>query len=596
MALTLKKTPLNSIWDCPKVTKNSDNSWTCGWCKVVKQGISHNRALAHVAKMKVYNQTGVKFCEAKIDPCKLEEYRSFANELMSIRDRSETRTVSHKKSIENSQESICSRMSENKFKSSVASVVTEEERKAASAAAFAHSFKRLERSRNFRNGKNIEEPSLSDLTDAFTPTPIQKHFSGTSIAVPKFTNQLMLSYENDTKMDVAIADLIASKGLPFSLVEDMKFRNLIESARKAPANYKPPSRKRIAGELLDQLHFEYKETATKKLKQSVMHFGLSVMGDGATIRKKTLINFLVSGVNIPIYVAKIYDCSQDLEVGQNKCSEFIERQIRPIVNEFDPNKCYFDLAMFDGAKNVQTAGKLMEQLNPRLTTIHGCEHVVSLFFQDLLNKTKLTILLRIYWVIFNCLGSGSSHMPHALFKKHAQANNGGKAIGLIRAAGTRMGGWFYAFHRLLRVRRALENTIMSEEWRREIAFPSNPLLKTQLEAIIRCDEYFDCIKALVIILFPCIKTLRLADCNKPGMDKIYYFTRQTTVKLNAVKEKLDVTFNEDGFSELVKNVEEMDSGSKTKSTKGKKQSNTKNDKKGIRTCQWRTTNLSWMMQ
>ena len=42
----------------------------------------------------------------------------------------------------------------------------------------------------------------------------------------------------------------------------------------------------------------------------------------------------------------------------------------------------FDLCAFDGASNVQKAGQVLSQHYPRMTCIHGAEHVVSLFLGD----------------------------------------------------------------------------------------------------------------------------------------------------------------------------------------------------------------------
>jgi hypothetical protein len=45
-----------------------------------------------------------------------------------------------------------------------------------------------------------------------------------------------------------------------------------------------------------------------------------------------------------------------------------------------------DLLMFNGASNVQNAGKILKTLNPCITVGHGAEHVVSLFFSDIYTK------------------------------------------------------------------------------------------------------------------------------------------------------------------------------------------------------------------
>ena len=53
-------------------------------------------------------------------------------------------------------------------------------------------------------------------------------------------------------------------------------------------------------------------------------------------------------------------------------------------------------------------------------------------------------------------------MPYSIFKTFANQENHNKNIGLIQAAGTRMGGYFYAFYRLIKLRKALKRTISSD--------------------------------------------------------------------------------------------------------------------------------------
>ena len=52
----------------------------------------------------------------------------------------------------------------------------------------------------------------------------------------------------------------------------------------------------------------------------------------------------------------------------------------PRMRELDPRRELFDLIAFDGAANVQKAGKLIEQYFPRCSVIKGIEHTASLYF------------------------------------------------------------------------------------------------------------------------------------------------------------------------------------------------------------------------
>ena len=63
---------------------------------------------------------------------------------------------------------------------------------------------------------------------------------------------------------------------------------------------------------------------------------------------------------------------------------------------------------FDGASNVAKTGKVLEAKFPRAYVLHGGEHVVSLFFDDL-SKEK-AVQLRVphslhLAVFFHCLHS-----------------------------------------------------------------------------------------------------------------------------------------------------------------------------------------------
>ena len=55
-------------------------------------------------------------------------------------------------------------------------------------------------------------------------------------------------------------------------------------------------------------------------------------------------------------------------------------QIMFQMRVLDPQRQYFDLIAFDGASNVQKAGKMIEQFFPRCSVITGIEHTTSLLF------------------------------------------------------------------------------------------------------------------------------------------------------------------------------------------------------------------------
>ena len=51
-------------------------------------------------------------------------------------------------------------------------------------------------------------------------------------------------------LNVAISDLIYSKGLPFNLTESYHLKRVLDLAKSVSTKYKPPTRKRVSTDLL----------------------------------------------------------------------------------------------------------------------------------------------------------------------------------------------------------------------------------------------------------------------------------------------------------------------------------------------------------
>ena len=99
----------------------------------------------------------------------------------------------------------------------------------------------------------------------------------------------------------------------------------------------------------------------------------------------------------------------------------------------------FDLVAFDGASNVQKAGRILSIVFPRVTCIHGTEHVLSLFFDDVFKLPELDMLGSLYSSLRNKFGS-VRHSPAAMFKEYSKSHSNGVALNFIKMSDTRMGG------------------------------------------------------------------------------------------------------------------------------------------------------------
>jgi len=123
-----------------------------------------------------------------------------------------------------------------------------------------------------------------------------------------------------------------------------------------------------------------------------------------------------------------------------------------------------DLALFDGASNVQKAGEILSALYPHISVVHGAEHVFSLFFNDVFKCKEMHMFIHICHIVYKVFGNGAMHSPYAIFQQYAKHHNRGQSIGLIHAADTRMGGYVIAMLHFLCLQAALWNTVTSVEF------------------------------------------------------------------------------------------------------------------------------------
>ncbi len=117
--------------------------------------------------------------------------------------------------------------------------------------------------------------------------PDRKRWKSATSLPPSMQQMMLIGTKHDPhateQMDIAIADIIFSNGLPISLVECAKFNKLILSARHIPPKYTPPYRKKMGESLLDDIYQStYDEQMRSLLKESKV-FGIALFGNGATI-------------------------------------------------------------------------------------------------------------------------------------------------------------------------------------------------------------------------------------------------------------------------------------------------------------------------
>ena len=188
---------------------------------------------------------------------------------------------------------------------------------------------------------------------------------------------------NNAALTSAVADFWHAENIADRAVETARFQNVIERARYVGADYRLPNRADIAGCLLDVNARAYQTGNFVAVTKEGAKFGYTFEGDGAPVITKPLLNGMVMHGNCYPVVAAIRDCTDHLAAGDTNNCTYIAEVFTVLVREYDPKGTDTDLFYFDGAANVQKAGRMLEARFPRTTTLHGGEHNLALWFSKI---------------------------------------------------------------------------------------------------------------------------------------------------------------------------------------------------------------------
>ena len=148
------------------------------------------------------------------------------------------------------------------------------------------------------------------------------------------------------------------------------------------------------------------------------------------------------------------------------------------------------------------------------------------------------------------------YKPHAIFINQSRDHNKGRNVNLIRASESQFAGFFYAMHRGLRCRNALEATVHSAAWSK-----LQQLQPVVIQAAnnVKDGLFWKRIYILLRALFPLLKLLRLTDSNTPNMDKVYFLLHKACDHLEKSKKYL---LDENLFPETI-SINGQDKGDAT---------------------------------
>jgi hypothetical protein len=222
--------------------------------------------------------------------------------------------------------------------------------------------------------------------------PIQSWASRQPSISASLENAAGIRDANQALMQTAIADCFHSENIPDSVVDSKKFRIMIQLARLVGKDFVFPNRQSIGKELLDLNYQQVFDKNVEQLQKHASTFGLAFLGDGARIKKSPLINILaMCGSAVPPVTLQIKDCSAHMSSGGKKDASYIADLFEAKMSEIDPTHLWTDVIFFDGASNVQKAGRVLTVKFQHAYCFHAGEHVVSLFFASIAKLTPIKV-------------------------------------------------------------------------------------------------------------------------------------------------------------------------------------------------------------
>jgi hypothetical protein len=160
-------------------------------------------------------------------------------------------------------------------------------------------------------------------------------------------------------VEMAIADFFHCENIPDAVVELPRLKRLVKVCPLVGEDFVVPNHKKVGGELLDINYGNTYSLNKAELIKEAKVFGFAWMGDGATIHKMPLMDILaLNGTTAPIFIL-IHDCTKHMEEGGEKDAPYIAELFEGKVLEYDPQLLCTDVFYFDGASNVQKAGKIL---------------------------------------------------------------------------------------------------------------------------------------------------------------------------------------------------------------------------------------------
>ena len=308
-------------------------------------------------------------------------------------------------------------------------------------------------------------------------------------------------------VDMRVMRGLCANGIPFNVLRNPQFHEMVSAINKGPKGYKAPSYEKARTTLLD----ECKRNVEKDLipvKDTWYSHGVSIVSDGWTnVKHQPLINIVAVNSRGAMFLY-----AEDFS-GIEKTGQAIANFLLQAIEDIGPQNVL--QVVTDNAANCKLTGKEVEKVHKHIFWSPCVVHTLNLIFKDFskefewfTNTYKRGKLIVKYFVNHN----------HALAIFRAQSK-----LELLKVAKTRFASHYILLKRLVDCREALATTVVLKTWKDWVKSSDEHTRKlgALVAETINSEEFWDGVEGIINITKPIYFLIKFVDGEGQKMGEIY---------------------------------------------------------------------------
>lgn len=318
------------------------------------------------------------------------------------------------------------------------------------------------------------------------------------------------------ELDKAWAKFFYEANVPFAVARNAAFKEAVMKTATFKKPYVPPSYHDIQSRLLIQVKADLEVELNNRMTESVRKFGGTLALDGWTsVSNRPLCNAMLVSPAGELFLGSVDT------TGNEKTAEYMASIMDKFIEQVGPHNVV--QICTDNASSMLKASQIITNKHPQIY-IQGCAaHAMDLLLEDWGKATwiKETLDKAKYLVRF----VKNRQMPLAVFRKHEAK------FTLLLPGQTRFASNFIMIDRLIKVKEALEQSVVDPEWHayvtklRDSRKDRARTLSRNVKKLVLNEHFWErCINFREMVA-PVVYALREFDAKEPCMGKVRHILR-----------------------------------------------------------------------